>query len=276
MRPSRLDPLFASLTSLPGIGPKLEKLFARLFGRETPRIADLLFHLPVGTIDRRARPKLREVEPGTVATVLVTVDRHRPPPPNRPRAPYQIYASDETGDVILTYFNARRDFLEQLLPVGGRRIVSGTAAFYDGMLQMVHPDRVVPEAEAAKLPLIEPVYPLTEGLTLNVVRKAADGALSRVPLLPEWQDEAWLRQQNWPPFGAALSVLHQPGEPGTVVPETPAWSRLAYDELLAGQLALGFVRASQKRLSGRPSKGDGRLAKKIADALPYSLTASQA
>src|SRR5216683_781948 len=74
MRPSRLDPLFASLTSLPGIGPKLEKLFARLFGRETPRIADLLFHLPTGTIDRRARPKLREVEPGTVATVLVTID----------------------------------------------------------------------------------------------------------------------------------------------------------------------------------------------------------
>src|SRR4029077_12302375 len=136
-------------------------------------------------------PKLRTVVPDTIVTVVGTVDRHKPPPPNRPRAPYQIYAGDETGDVILTYFSARRDFLEKLLPVGERRIVSGTAAFYDGMLQMVHPDRVVAEAAAAKLPLIEPVYPLTEGLTLNVVRKVADAAFSRVPVLPEWQEEAW-------------------------------------------------------------------------------------
>ena len=152
MRPALLDPLFAALTSLQGIGPKLAKLFARLTDRDPPRVVDLLFHLPTGTIDRRARPKLRDVVPDTVATVLVTVDRHRPPPPNRPRAPYQIYASDETGDITLTYFNARKDFLEKLLPVGERRYLSGTTAFYDGMLQMVHPDHVVSEADVAKLP----------------------------------------------------------------------------------------------------------------------------
>jgi ATP-dependent DNA helicase RecG len=275
MRPSRLDPLFASLTSLPGIGPKLERLFARLLGREAPRIADLLFHLPTGTIDRRARPKLRDVEPGTVATVLVTIDDHRPPPPNRPRAPYQVYASDETGTLTLTFFNARSDYLEKLLPVGERRYLSGTTAFYDGMLQMVHPDHVVPEADIGKLPLVQPVYPLTEGLGLNVVRKAAEAALAKIPLLPEWQDAAWLRQQGWPAFGQALAALHHPGDPGGVAPETPAWSRLAYDELLAGQLALALVRANQKRLAGRPSTGDGRLTKKITDTLPYSLTVSQ-
>jgi ATP-dependent DNA helicase RecG len=276
MRPALLDSLFASLTSLSGIGPKLVRLFARLLDRDPPRVADLLFHLPSGTIDRRARPKLRDVVPDTIATVLVTVDRHKPPPPNRPRAPYQVYASDETGDVTLTFFNARKDYLDKLLPVGERRIVSGMAAFYDGMLQMVHPDRVVAEADAAKLPLVEPVYPLTEGLGLNVVRKAAEAALARVPTLPEWQDEAWLRQQDWPSFDAALTALHHPDEPGAVVPETPAWSRLAYDELLAGQLALALVRASQKRLAGRPSSGDGRIATKITGALPYSLTPSQA
>src|SRR5690348_17290689 len=139
MRPRLLDPLFASLTSLPGIGPKLSKLFARLTDRDPPRVIDALFHLPSGTIDRRARPKLREVVPDTVVTVLVDIDQHRPSPPNRPRAPYQIYASDDSGGTItLTYFNARRDYLEKLLPVGERRIVSGTVASYDGMLQMVH------------------------------------------------------------------------------------------------------------------------------------------
>src|SRR2546423_11907032 len=100
----------------------------------------------------------------------------------------EIGQRDDTGDVTLTYFNARKDFLEKLLPVGERRIVSGTTAFYDGMLQMVHPDRVVVEADLATLPLVEPVYPLTEGLGLNIARRAAEAALARAPVLPEWQE----------------------------------------------------------------------------------------
>src|SRR5215467_5154747 len=120
MRPAVLNPLFASLSSLPGIGPKLEMLYARLLGRDTepPRLIDLLFHLPSGFVDRRNQPKLSAVTPDTVVTVAVTIDRHRPPPPNRPRAPYQVYASDETGDLILTFFNARKDYLQKLLPIG--------------------------------------------------------------------------------------------------------------------------------------------------------------
>ena len=276
MRPDLLSPLFASLTSLPGVGPKLEQLYARLLEREAPRVIDLLFHLPSGAIDRRARPKLSEVQPGQVVTVAVTVLEHRPSPPNRPRAPYQIYASDETGDITLTFFNAHKEFLEKLLPVGEKRYISGTAAYYDGMLQMVHPDRIVSEADLATLPLVESVYPLTEGLSLNVVRKAADAALAKVPALPEWQDEAWLRQRDWPSFRDALTALHHPADPAAVAPDTPAWTRLAYDEFLAGQLALALVRANQKRLAGRPSVGDGRFKQKIVAALPYSLTPSQA
>ena len=116
MRPPVLNPLFAALTSLSGIGPKLEALYARLLDRETPRLIDLLFHLPSGPIDRRARPKLNEVEPGTVVTVAVTVEEHRPAPRNRPRAPYRILVSDDTGTLTLTFFSARPDYLEKLLP----------------------------------------------------------------------------------------------------------------------------------------------------------------
>src|SRR6188472_3950856 len=201
MRPSLLNPFFALITTLPGVGPRLEKLYRRLFGREhEARVVDLLFHLPTGAIDRRARPKLRDVVPDTVVTVAVTVDRHRPSPPHRPRAPYQIYASDETGDLILTFFNARKDYLEKLLPVGERRYVSGTIGFYDHMLQMVHPDRVVDEAGFARLPLVEPVYPLTEGLSLNQVRKAMEAALAKLPDLTEWQDASWVARERYPNF----------------------------------------------------------------------------
>jgi ATP-dependent DNA helicase RecG len=277
MRPTVLNPLFAALTSLPGVGPKLDQLYRRLLGRDdtAARVVDLLLHLPTGTIDRRARPKLREVVPDSVVTVAVTVDRHRPPPPRRPRAPYQIYTSDETGDLILTYFNARKDYLEKLLPVGERRYVSGTVALYDHMLQMVHPDRVVAEADLAKLPLVEPVYPLTEGLSLNQLRRAADGALERLPDLPEWQDPSWLARERFPPFAVALRSVHRPHEPADVAAEGAAWSRLAYDELLAGQLALALVRAHLRRPAGRSTPGTGHLRKKLIEALPYSLTPSQ-
>jgi len=276
MRPNLLNPLFASLTSLPGVGPKLEKSYRKLLGREdVPRVIDLLFHLPTGAIDRRARPKLRDVVPDTVVTVAVNVDRHRPPPPHRPRAPYQIYTSDNTGDLILTFFNARRDYLEKLLPLGERRYVSGTAALYDGMLQMVHPDRVVDEAGLARLPLVEPVYPLTEGLGLNQVRKAAEAALERVPRLPEWQDQSWVAREGYPSFAHAVRTLHHPAEPSDVRPEDVAWTRLAYDEFLAGQLALALVRAHLRRPAGRATPGTGHLRKKLIGALPYSLTISQ-
>ena len=276
MRPSLLNPLFAAITTLPGVGPKLEKLYGRLLGRdETPRVVDLLFHLPSGAIDRRARPKLRNVEPDKVVTVAVTVDRHRPPPPNRPRAPYQVYASDETGDLILTFFKAHKDYLQKLLPVGERRYVSGKAELYDGMLQMVHPDRIVAEADLAKLPLVEPVYPLTEGLSHNQVHRAADAALAQIPELPEWQEPGWVARERFPTFGEALGILHRPRDPADVLPEGLAWSRLAYDELLAGQLALALVRAHLRRPAGRATQGSGHVRKALIDALPYSLTPSQ-
>ena len=118
MRPPVLNPLFASLTSLSGVGPKLVRLYARLLDRDAPRVVDLLFHLPSGMIDRRARPKLRDVQPGQVVTVAVTIGKHRPGPPRRSRAPYRVYASDDTGDITLTFFNPHRDYLEKLLPEG--------------------------------------------------------------------------------------------------------------------------------------------------------------
>ena len=131
MRPTLLNPLFAPVTSLAGVGPRQDKLFRYLLGRdETPRLVDLLLHLPASVIDRRARPKIREAVQGTMVTLEVTVDRHRPPPPRNSRAPYLVYASDETGDVVLTFFRAKPGYVEKLLPVGAKRYVSGTGQMF--------------------------------------------------------------------------------------------------------------------------------------------------
>jgi ATP-dependent DNA helicase RecG len=276
MRPALLNPLFAPVTSLPGVGPKQDKLFRYLLGREeTPRLIDLLLHLPSSVIDRRARPKIRDATPGTVVTLEVTIDRHRPSPPRNARAPYLVYASDDTGDVILTYFRAKRDYIEKLLPVGAKRSVSGTMQMFDGVPQIVHPDRVVDEASFAKLSGIDPVYPLTEGLALGSLRRAIVQALQKLPDLPEWISPEVIRRCHFPPIREALTRVHVPVELTDILPDGPYWSRLAFDELLAGQLALALVRSQLRRPAGDRHAGDGHLRRKIIDALPYALTSSQ-
>jgi ATP-dependent DNA helicase RecG len=276
MRPSLLNPLFALVTSLPGVGPKQDKLLQYLLSRsETPRLVDLLLHLPSQVIDRRARPKIRDAAQGTMVTLEVTVDRHRPPPPRNARAPYLVYASDDTGDVVLTFFRAKPGYVEKLLPVGEKRYVSGTLQMYDGIPQIVHPDRVLDEEAIAKLSGIDPVYPLTEGLALGSLRRAITQALQKLPALPEWISPEVMRRCHFPPIAEALTRVHQPVELTDILPDRPFWSRLAFDELLAGQLALALIRAQLRRPAGVRNAGDGHLRHKIIDALPYALTTSQ-
>src|ERR1700724_886804 len=276
MRPLLLNPLFAPVTSLSGVGPKQDKLFRYLLGREeTPRLVDLLLHLPASVIDRRARPKIRDAVPGTGVTLEVTVDRHRPTPGRNPRAPHLVYASDETGDVVLTYFRAQPGYVEKLLPVGSKRYVSGTAQMYDGTLQLTHPDRVVDEAGFAKLTGIDPVYPLTEGLALGSLRRAVAQALHKPAAPPERISPEVIRRCKFPPIAEALKRVHMPGDLTDILPDGPFWSRLAFDELLAGQLALALVRAQLRRPAGDRHAGDGHLRNRVIDALPYALTSSQ-
>jgi ATP-dependent DNA helicase RecG len=276
MRPALLNPLFALVTTLGGVGPKQDKLLRYLLGRdESPRLVDLLLHLPSNAIDRRAQPKIRDAVPGTVVTLEVTVDRHRPTPARNSRAPHLVYASDETGDVVLTYFRAQPGYVEKLLRVGAKRFVSGTLQMFDGMPQIVHPDRVVDEAAFAKLSGIDPVYPLTEGLALGSLRRAIAQALLKLPDLPEWISQDVIRRCKFPPIREALNRVHIPNELTDILPDGPFWSRLAFDELLAGQLALALVRAQLRRPAGDRHAGDGHLRRKIIDALPYALTDSQ-
>jgi ATP-dependent DNA helicase RecG len=277
MRPASLDPLFAPAATLPGVGPKNAKLFDRLLAREGrgALVLDVLFHLPYATLDRRARPKIRDAARDAIATIEVRVAEHRPPPSPRSRAPYKVLVEDETGDVELVFFLANVDWIKKSLPLGVTRWVSGKLELWDGHLQMVHPDRIMDAEALAKMPPVEPVYHLTEGLFARVMARAAQSALTRLPKMPEWLTDAVLRRLKAPSFGGALTAMHAPQTPADIDPSGPAATRLGYDELLANQLALLLVRARMRALKGRSSASDGRLANKIIDALPFRLTRSQ-
>jgi ATP-dependent DNA helicase RecG len=279
MRPSELTPLFASADVLKGVGPHVTTLLKKALslpaGTTQPRVIDLLWHLPTGVIDRRAEPTVAAAVPGTIATLKVRVLKHRGPPRGNTKAPYKVATEDETGRLDLVFFRAERSFIERQLPVGEIRFVSGRVERYGETLQMAHPDYIVAPEHRGDLPLLEPVYPLTGGLSGKVLLKAERQALERVPPLAEWQQPAWLKQKSWPSFADALRRLHRPEDAADVSAGSTPLQRLAYDELLANQLALAIVRESFKAQRGRPVTGDGRIRKKIVAALPFALTASQ-
>jgi ATP-dependent DNA helicase RecG len=270
VRPQILFPLFAAVTSLPGIGPRFGKLLEGLCG---PHVADLLWHRPSALIDRRFHPKVTEAPTGVVATLTVTVDAHVRP--YNPRQPYRVRCRDETGFLHLVFFHVKGDYLERLLPVGAVRVVSGRVEHFNNQIQITHPDHIVDAAEAEKLPAIEPIYPLTTGLPLRTVQKAVAAALSRAPTLPEWTEPTLLAERKWPSWRDAVLALHAPASEADLLPETPERERLAYDELMASQLAVALLREHTKRLPGRTLKAAGVLRGKAIAALPYRLTGSQ-
>ncbi len=270
MRPETLNRLFTLTTSLAGVGPRIAKLIERVAGT---KVVDLLWHLPAAIIDRRYAPKVADARPGTVATMTLTVDEHRVP--HNPRQPYKVLCSDDSGSLVLVFFHARADYLRRSLPPGEVRVVSGTVERFGNEIQITHPDHMGTVDEIERLQAVEPVYPLTAGLSLKVLGKAVLGALEGTTDLDEWADPAFLATNGWSSWRQSLLTAHAPESEADLEPTTPARRRLAYDELLANQLALALVRLNMRRLPGRSIKGDGRLRGQTLDALPFNLTASQ-
>jgi ATP-dependent DNA helicase RecG len=270
MRPEILFPLFAPVRTLPGVGPRLSTAIEKLAG---PNVVDLCWHLPNGLVDRRYSPKILDAVPGAIATVTVKVNAHHTPPIRG--LPYKVTCSNDSGVIDLVFFHARSDYLQKILPVGETRVISGKIEHFQGNVQISHPDHIVKPADAEDLLTVEPIYPLTAGLTSKPLHKAVRDSLKLATNLPEWQDPAWLKKIEGPSWLEALNKIHAPEEDDELSPQAPARVRLAYDELLADQLALSIVRATQREKSGRAIDQDRGLLQKAIATLPFELTNSQ-
>ncbi|NVO22871.1 ATP-dependent DNA helicase RecG [Donghicola mangrovi] len=269
-RPEVLFPLFAGLETLNGIGPKTAEAMGNL-GLTRPR--DLLFHLPYSGVSRARRDTVQGATTGEVVTVAARVLRHTAPT-GRGR-PYRVMVEDAQVSFPLVFFHARDRYLQQILPVGEDRIISGKVEFFDGIPQIAHPDHVVPMDEESTIPAFEPTYALTAGVTAKQVIKGVASALEHLPELPEWIDNSLMKQKGWPDWRMALHTAHHPQDMGDLAAEAPARTRLAYDEFFAHQLTLALARASRREKPGLPSVATGRLQRRVLAALPYRPTGAQ-
>ena len=261
LEPFDLDPLFAELTSLRGVGAALGKLMARACGGA--RVIDLLFHLPDSYVDRRQRTEIRLALPGQVVTVEAEVVRVSPP--ETARQPTKVTVTDGSGFLELVFF---RGFPRHRLPVGARVLLSGRM---DEQRQMVHPDHIVPAHRPEAFPGVEQVWKLTAGLFAWHLRKPMVEALGRIPVLPEWHEAGLLQREGWLGFAESLGALQAP----SALPQPFHRRRLAYDELLAGQVAFGLLRRRNRERPGRTLVGDGALRAQALVAFGHDLTLAQ-
>ena len=262
MRPEILNPLFAALTDLKGVGPQLAKPLTRL-GLE--RVVDVLFHLPTGLVQRYPVDRLDQAQVGQQIIVTLTAQDYRPG--RSPRAPFGVEAFDGAGDhVRLVYFGRTAGLAKKLFPLGEPRQVSGRLDAYGDMRQIVHPDHVGEPGDGA-IATSEAVYPLTEGLTNARLNQLVEIALERRPELAEWIDGPLLALRNWPAWQEALARAHASPH------DAAAHDRLAYDEIFASQVALMLIREGLRKRKGRGIAGDGRLTGALK--LPFGLTGAQ-
>lgn len=235
-------------------------------------VRDLVLLPPNSAIDRRLRVPIGETQDGDIATIEAEVDGYTPAYKN---LPHRIRLRDETGFLSVAYFRGNREMFERMWPVGQKRLVSGTVTFYDGMRQMLHPDHVVDPDRGEAPPPVEPVYPLTQGLAGRTLARTILGALDSVPEAPEWLEPSTVKAHDWPDFRTALEHIHRPTSPEDVAPESAFRTRLAYDELFARQCALRLRRQHRRKEPGRAVTGDGSLADKIIESLPFAPTGAQ-
>jgi len=271
-RPAEIFQLFASTTSLAGVGAKLASVLEKRVGQH---VIDVLRHLPIGLIDRSQRPSLANVDDGAIATFDCLVIKHDRPP-RGVRRPYRVFCENETGALELVFFHAHDDYVAKQLPIGERRLISGRVELFQGRVQMAHPDHILPPSQASKMPVFEPIYPLTAGLTPKILRRTIADAVTRIPDLPEWISPAIIQQHGWPDFATAMRAVHAPQNAADLLPTSPVRARLAFDELLANQLAMRMVRHSAAEATpGRAYCGDGHITSKLRASLPYEMTGAQ-
>lgn len=271
-RPIELFPLFAATGTLPGIGPKLVEVMKRRMGTQ---IIDLLRHLPVGYVDRSLRPALSAVTDGMIASfevMIISADI----PPNNSKRPARFIAENETGQIELVFFRSQSDYLTSALPVGEMRLISGRVELFQGKPQMAHPSYILTLDKAGEMPVFEAVYPLTLGLKAKPLRRAILAGLDKLPELEDWISDETKRKFGWPAFSDAMRKAHNPASEADLSGTSVARARLAFDELLANQLALCLLRTQQSKAAlGQSVIGNKQLQNKLLDSLPFTPTNAQ-
>jgi ATP-dependent DNA helicase RecG len=270
MRPEKINLIYSPITTLPGIGPKIENLFNRM---GIYRVLHFLWHIPYNVIKRQKHTNIHDAEINSLVTLKIKVLDHKPS--KFKRQPYRINCICEETPIDIVYFYARHPLIRATLPIGKERYVSGKLEYFRNNFQITHPSHVVNSEELNQLKDIEPIYSLTSGLSQKIVMKYLDRITNSLPLFDEWIDNKIMIKYSFENWNDSIKLIHNPKNSEDLINNNIYRRRLAFDELLAHQLAIAIIRNSNIRKRGLNFFSKSILIKKFIDNLPFKLTNSQ-
>ncbi len=276
-----MNDLSQSVGNLSGVGAqtlyRLDKLGIRV-------ISDLIFHLPYRYEDRTRVYVIASLMSGMHALITGRIEYVDVLP--RGRKGLVCKMTDDTGEITLRFFHFNA-YQHNVLKPGTLISCFGEVRQTFSGLEMTHPDyRIMthPDADITESRLT-PVYPLTEGLSQNALRKLVKQALHlcelNSQLLIDWVPEQALKRFAFPTLASAINTLHAPDEMISVDAlqsgNVPALKRLAFEELLAHHLSLRVTRNKARKWQAPrfTNKDQPTLITQFLDSLPFKLTGAQ-
>ncbi len=264
--------LNSPLIKLKQVGPKNVEILTNLLGQN--KIFDLLLHFPVRIEKNLFKPKIYDTKDSDLITAIFKIESHQIP--NSTKQPYKIIGYNPSGYVTLVFFKIYPTLLQKLA-IGKEVAICGKIQKNFNGAQIAHPLYILDPKLIDTIPKINIIYPLTYQLTQNFLAAKINEALKFLEQNPnniEWLDQNLIKQQNWPRFVEALSKMHHPANEIDLLPDNKARKRIAYDELLAWQLAI-FLSKKTIDKSKEKIALQNNLADKFLTHLPFSLTAAQ-
>lgn len=255
--------------ALKGIGGKTEKLFEKL---DIMTVEDLIRYYPRSYEIFEDAVPISEVEEGRVNTVAGTVfGRIQTSGTRKGSQITTLYLKDLTGTLKVIWF--RMPFLRNTLGKSGALILRGRVVRKRDSLVMEHPEIYDPASKyESKKDSMQPVYPLTAGLTNNAVIRAEKQALEYVDEEMDILPEELCMEQGFLPYGEAVRTMHFPKDKSSFL---AARERFVFEEFLVFVLSLRRMKDSGERARSSFELKDQPLIDQFLEGLPYQLTSAQ-
>ena len=278
-RPQNIFSLFSSIDNLSGVGEKRLKLLQKKIG---PFIINLLFYLPVKSINRFENTSLKKIIHGDIITCEVEIIEVNIPPFNyrKKNSLSRIITfgvnQEKNVRLDLIYFGQNTQYLKNIYKVGKKVFVSGKFENFNGLGQIVHPDYVITENQINKIPIIETIYPLFQGINQRFISKIIHEALKKIPDVDEWLSEELISKYKLPKWKDSLIKIHNPDNIFDINIESIYRKRLAIDELIVNQISMLIIK---DKISKVKNKNLRQINSNKLDVffqnLPFKLTKNQ-
>lgn len=269
------DILFTKLNFLKGVGPKLYGYYKNLIApqKDEAYFKDLLFHLPYNLLNRSYNPSNLETNIGEEIILEVTIDKITSTYFGR-RKGFKAVTIYNNLRINLVFYNANEQYLNSILKKGNKSFIIGKLEKYKGEYQITHPN-ISNNYNAAKKLQKEPIYPLTAGISNKQLIKLVQTSLPLIPEVNEWLDQQYITENNFPNFKQAITKIHNPQNYDDILLDAVERKRLAFDELLASQLAVGITREKTNKTSGKVINSTNEYVSAILNSLEFDLTNDQ-